>query len=73
MIDWAVKTNQELAQDLQDAFVDMHARVENLPDGPQKTRAKRLLDVFHRAGQNFADHVADAGEIVPMGLTDKPT
>lgn len=66
-------TNEELKARFLEDFAELHAKVDALPDGPQKTRAQRLLDMFHKAGEIFLDHCVDLGEVQPLGLTDKPT
>lgn len=65
-------TNDELAAAFVALFEEAHAKVNALPDGPGKTRAQRLLDMFHHAGNVFAQHCVDEGEIKPLEGTNKP-
>lgn len=65
-------TNNELKDTFVSAFAEAHAKVEALPDGGAKTRAQRLLAMFHHAGTVFAEHLVDEGEITPMDGTAKP-
>ncbi len=65
-------TNEELKAVFVSAFTELHAKVDALPEGHNRTVAQRLLLVFHKSGENFADHCADLGEIVPLDGTGKP-
>jgi len=65
-------TNDELKQVFIDAFAEAHAKVNALPDAPTKTRTERLLAMFHHAGNVFAEHLSDEGEIQPYDGTNKP-
>lgn len=64
------------ADELKDAFtanfVEAHAKVDAMPDGPVKTRTDRLLNMFHHAGTVFAEHLSDEGEIQPYDGGPKP-
>lgn len=65
-------TNDELVAYFTAGFTELHAKVDALPVGPVRTRAQRLLSVFHHAGNVLAEHCADEGEIQPFDGTNKP-
>lgn len=65
-------TNDELFAYFEAGFTELHAKIAALPDGPSKTRAHRLANVFHHAGNVLAEHCSDEGEIQPFDGTSKP-
>lgn len=65
-------TNDELMAVFAGAFTEAHARVTELPNGPDKTQAQRLLAMFHHAGNVFAEHASNMGAIQPFDGTSKP-
>lgn len=65
-------SNDELKEAFIANFAEAHAKVEALPDGGAKTRAQRLLAMFHHAGEVFAAHLVDEGEIQPLDGSAKP-
>lgn len=65
-------SNEDLKAAFIANFAEAHAKVEALPDGGARTRAQRLLAMFHHAGTVFAEHLADEGEISTFDGTAKP-
>lgn len=65
-------TNDELKSYFETGFSELHAKVDALPDGHDKVQAQRLAAMFHHAGNVFAEHVSDMGEIQPFDGTSKP-
>lgn len=65
-------TNDELLAAFTANFAELHAKVDALPAGPGTMEAKRLLSMFHHAGNVFAAHVLDMGEITAFDGTAKP-
>lgn len=65
-------TNDALLAYFQSGFVELHAKIDALPAGPDQVRAERLVSVFHHAGTVLAQHMSDTGEIQPFDGTNKP-
>ena len=65
-------TNDELLAAFSKLFAELHAKVAALPDTPFRTRATHLAATFHHAGNNFAEHMSDGGEVQPFDGTSKP-
>jgi hypothetical protein len=65
-------TNDQLMAAFTANFAELHAKVDALPDAPGKVEAQRLASMFHHAGNVFAAHVSDMGEVQPFDGTNKP-
>lgn len=66
-------TDEELAAAFGINIAELHAKIEALPDGATKRRAKRLASILHRAAEELAELAADDGMIRPFsGGEPKP-
>lgn len=63
-------TDQELADRFGIDIAELHAKVEALPDGQTKRRAKRLASILHRAAEEIADIGSGNGMIQPFSGGD---
>lgn len=53
-------------------FERAHDFAETLPEGPMKTRARRLLAIQHAAANAVWDHLGEHGVVRPFDGTNKP-
>ncbi len=66
-------TDEDLAQRFGIDIAELHAKIEALPDGETKRRARRLASILHRAAEELADLAAGGGMIQPFsGGEEKP-
>lgn len=56
-------TNDELAAAFGVLMVDLHARIDALPDSPVKTKAQHKAALAHEALERLRDHFAENGQV----------
>lgn len=66
-------TDQELAERFGIDITELHTKIEALPDGATKRRARRLASILHRAAEELAELATGEGMITPFsGGEEKP-
>lgn len=63
-------TNDELADAMKALLDEAHDKVEALPDGPLKARARRRLAVLHGAADALKDLLVREGLVQPFSGGD---